>query len=291
MSISHFAHALKLDQKGNTVYFDDNPAEQKKLLKRLKRNRLFKHLNLVTTRFEQGDAIGLFTPIAGTTDTLAGEERSPKLALAPYQRYHCEQVNLDSYIPYSRIDHYNLENELETHLNAQLDRSLLNGLLMVGWLEKIRKGKPQAVINGSTVGENGQFKSLNALIKQALTYIAPAYAAGGEMIAICGREIIGDSPIAFQQADLDEELAELLTLSQRTIGGLKAVSIPYFPSNVVLITRLDNLSLYVHLNNIRRKVIDQPKCDAVQTFYSLNIDYVVEDFNACCLVENIEIND
>ncbi|OOR98867.1 capsid protein [Haemophilus paracuniculus] len=312
MSIRTFAHSLKLDPKnGDLVYFDDSPEEQKKFLKRLKQNRLFKLLNLVETTHERGGAMGLFTPIAGTTDT-DREDRKPKQALAPYQQYHCEQINIDSFITYSQMDQHNVENDQGEYLNKLLDKATLKGLLMVGWngtgrngtsnpeqnplaqdvkvgwLEKIRTGKPQAIINGASVGKTGAYKSLNALMKHALTQITPSYASGGDMIAICGREIIGDSLIQFEQADF-EDLAELLTLTKKTIGGVKAVSIPYFPSNAILLTPLHNLSLYIHLNNIRRRVIDRPERDALMTFFSFNADYVVEDFNACFLIENIEL--
>lgn len=150
-----------------------------------------------------------------------------------------------------------------------------------GWLQKIREGKPEAVINEATIGKEQQYKSLNALIKQGLGKISPAYAMGGDMIA--------DDVIQLEHNDLSENLADLLTLCQQAKGGLKAVSIPYFPSNAILITRLDNLSLYLHLNNIRRKAFDTPQKDSVETFCSLNVDYIVEDFNACCLIENIEV--
>lgn len=282
MNLVTFANALKLDTQGNIVLFDDNPAEQTKLLNRLKQNRLFKLLNLVQTRYSQGEAIGLFTPIAGTTNTDVAE-RNPKHALAPAQKYDCEQVNIDSYIRYEKMDAYNLENSLEERLNHLLDDNLLRGLLMLGWqgvsrastsnpelnplaqdvkkgwLQKIREGKPQAVINGASVGEGQTFKNINALIKQGLSKISPAYATGGDMIAICGRDIISEEIIQLEHNDLSENLADLLTLCQKTKGGLKAVSIPYFPSNAILITRLDNLSLYVHLNNIHRRVIDEPR--------------------------------
>ncbi|TCT13720.1 P2 family phage major capsid protein [Bibersteinia trehalosi] len=312
MHLFQFAHALKLNPKGDIAYFDDNPEEEAKLLDRLQKNRLFKLLNLVRTKYPQGNAIGLYTPIPGTTNT-DYTEREAKNALAPVQRYQCEQINIDSFISYSQIDAYNLENSLEERLNQLLDDNLLKGLLMVGlngksrastsnaeqnplaqdvkkgWLPKIREGKPQAVINGATVGEGQEYKSLNALIKQGLSKISPAYAMGGDMIAICGREIVGEEIIQLEHNDLSENLADLLTLCQKTKGGLKAISIPYFPSNAILITRLDNLAMYIHLGNIRRYVIDYSQKDQMQTFYSLNVDYLIEDLNACCLIENIEI--
>ena len=312
MHLFQFAHALKLNPKGDIAYFDDNPEEEAKLLDRLQQNRLFKLLHLVRTKYPQGNAVGLYTPIPGTTNT-DYTEREAKNALAPVQRYQCEQINIDSFISYSQIDAYNLENSLEERLNQLLDDNLLKGLLMVGlngksrastsnaeqnplaqdvkkgWLQKIREGKPQAVINSATVGEGQEYKSINALIKQGLSKISPAYAMGGDMIAICGREIVGEEIIQLEHNDLSENLADLLTLCQKTKGGLKAISIPYFPSNAILITRLDNLGMYIHLGNIRRYVIDYPKKDQMQTFYSLNVDYLIEDLTACCLIENIEV--
>lgn len=313
MSFHTFAHALKLETNGTVSYFDNNPEEQTKLINRLKQNRLFKLLNLVQTKHAQGETMGLFTPIPGTTDTENDEKREPKHALALAQQFHCEQINIDSYIRYEKIDSYRLENDLEARLNQLLDDGLLRGILMVGWqsvrrertsnaeenplaqdvkkgwLQKIRDEKPVAVINGASVGKGQAFKSLNALIKQGLSKISPAYAMGGDMIAICGRDIIADDVIQLEHNDLSENLADLLTLCQQAKGGLKAVSIPYFPSNAILITRLDNLSLYLHLNNIRRVALDKPQRDSVETLYSLNVDYIVEDFNACCLIENIEV--
>lgn len=313
MTIHKFANALKLDKRGNKVIFDDNLQEQAKVLKRLKTNRLFKLLNINETRFERGNAIGLYVPIAGTTNTDAGEVREPKNALAPCAEYHCQQLNIDAYIRYAQIDACNLEDKPEEAMLKLLDDQVLKGLLMVAWqgvtrsptsdpiqnplaqdthkgfLQKIREGKPSAVINGAEVGEGKPYQTVNSLIKAGLARIAPAYAMGGDMVAICGRELVGDTETAFDLVDLSEQLGEFLILSQRKMGGLPVLSIPYFPSNAILITSLRNLSLYVHLNNIRRFMIEQPERDRLANYFSMPIDYIVEDFNACCLIENIEI--
>ncbi|CRL46086.1 Phage major capsid protein, P2 family [Sodalis glossinidius str. 'morsitans'] len=33
-------------------------------------------------------------------------------------------------------------------------------------------------------------------------------------------------------------------ISQKRLGGLQAIRVPFFPDNTILITRLDNLSIY-----------------------------------------------
>ncbi|STH27919.1 P2 family phage major capsid protein [Escherichia coli] len=52
---------------------------------------------------------------------------------------------------------------------------------------------------------------------------------------------------------------------------------PFFPPNALLITRLDNLSIYWQEDTRRRSVIDNPKRDRIENFESVNEAYVVED--------------
>ncbi|STW05273.1 phage major capsid protein [Klebsiella grimontii] len=75
------------------------------------------------------------------------------------------------------------------------------------------------------------------------------------------------------------------------MGGLQAVRAPSFPANAVLITHLDNLSIYWQEDTRRRSVIDNPKRDRIENFESVNEAYVVEDYRCVALVENISIGD
>ncbi|MRB85158.1 capsid protein, partial [Bacillus thuringiensis] len=77
-------------------------------------------------------------------------------------------------------------------------------------------------------------------------------------------------------------LAADLIVSQKRIGNLPAVRAPFFPANAMLITRLDNLSIYWQSGSRRRSVIDNPKRDRVENFESVNEAYVVEDYDGVC---------
>jgi len=77
--------------------------------------------------------------------------------------------------------------------------------------------------------------------------------------------------------------------SQLRLGGLPGVTVPYFPDGAVLITRLDNLSLYFQNGARRRAVIDNPKKDQIEHYESSNDAYVVEDYGLAALVENITL--
>ena len=78
-------------------------------------------------------------------------------------------------------------------------------------------------------------------------------------------------------------------VSQRRLGGLPAMVVPYFPAGKTLITRLDNLSIYYQDGARRRAVVDVPKRDRIEFYESSNDSFVVEDYGLCAMVENIEL--
>ncbi len=110
-------------------------------------------------------------------------------------------------------------------------------------------------------------------------------------MVICGRQLLADKyfPLVNQSQPNTEALAADLIISQKRIGGLQAVRAPYFPANALLITRLDNLSIYWQEDTRRRSIIDNPKRDRIENLESVNEAYVVEDYDCTCLVENIEL--
>lgn len=74
-------------------------------------------------------------------------------------------------------------------------------------------------------------------------------------------------------------------------NDLRAINAPYFPENSVLITSFDNLSLFVQTGTIRRIFETVPELDRTENYFSMVIDFIVEDYNACALIENIEFTD
>ncbi|WP_199781217.1 P2 family phage major capsid protein, partial [Cronobacter sakazakii] len=55
------------------------------------------------------------------------------------------------------------------------------------------------------------------------------------------------------------------------------------------ITTLENLSIYFMDESHRRVIEENAKLDRVENYESMNIDYVVEDYAAGCLVEHIKV--
>ena len=151
-----------------------------------------------------------------------------------------------------------------------------------------------AVANKVTVGDKGDYKNLDALVYDAYqTLLDPWYRNDGGLVAIVGRNLMHDKlfPLVSEPSAPTEMLPADIVRSQRRLGGLPALTVPYFPENKVVITRLDNLSIYWQLSARRRTIVDNAKRDRIENYESSNDAYVVEDYGLTALIENIEIAD
>jgi phage major capsid protein, P2 family len=72
---------------------------------------------------------------------------------------------------------------------------------------------------------------------------------------------------------------------------LSAVRVPFFPAGAILITRLDNLSIYYQEGAMRRTFVDNAKRDQYEDYMSSNDAFVVENYDCVALLENIEFKD
>ncbi|MEN4769020.1 phage major capsid protein, P2 family [Duffyella gerundensis] len=288
-------------------------------------------INIIPVDEQSGEVLGLGvgSTIAGTTDTSSQERQPTDPTYIDGTGYKCTQTNFDTALPYAKLDLWAKFQDFQTRIRdaiiqrQALDRIMIgfngvkrektsnrveNPLLQdvnIGWLEKIRQESPVHVIKGIPqddgslssfirVGKNGDFANLDALVMDAVNRkIGVQYQDDTDLVVVCGRGLLADKyfPLVNQQQPNTEALAADLIISQKRMGGLQAVRAPYFPADALLITRLDNLSIYWQDESRRRAVIDNPKRDRVENFESVNEAYVVEDYECVCLVENIEMGE
>ena len=151
------------------------------------------------------------------------------------------------------------------------------------------------VVQGSgkiTVGSTGDYKNLDALVKQAVdSLIDEVHQDATDLVVICGRSLLNDKNFAILNQDQDNQntLAGQVLVGQKQIGGLPAVRVPFFPDNTFLITSLDNLSIYYQEGGKRRFIREEPEKNRVADYQSSNEDYVIEAYEKVALVENIEV--
>lgn len=191
----------------------------------------------------------------------------------------------------------------------------------IGWLEKIRLHAPARRLqdgdltvktNGtnnaalkaiyvSTEGElfNGanattaeaDYRSLDALVNDAVELLDEWYRDSTDLVVIVGRDLVHDKyfNIINEAGDTATEIEarDRILKSEKQLGGLPAVRVPFFPANALLITSLDNLSIYWQEETRRRMMKDEPELDRIANYESVNEDYVVEEYGKVAFVENI----
>lgn len=193
-----------------------------------------------------------------------------------------------------------------TSVAAQTDRTA-NPLLQdvnLGWLHKIRTFAPARVLKdgalsgagnaiyvaAGTVGTEVDYVNLDALVFDAVELLDEWNRDDSELVVIVGRDLVHDKYFNIVNAAGDkatEQLARDVLLSDKKLGGLRAVRVPFFPAGALMITRLDNLSIYNQDGTRRRQIKDEPALDQIENYESVNEAYVVEDYGLCALVENI----
>jgi P2 family phage major capsid protein len=123
--------------------------------------------------------------------------------------------------------------------------------------------------------------------------IDPWFREDTGLVAIVGRELLHDKyfPIVNGEASdaPTEQLARDVIMSTKRLGGLQAVSVPFFPPRAVMVTALDNLSLYWQEGARRRHVKEVPERDRIETYESSNDAYVIEELGRAALADEIEL--
>lgn len=175
-----------------------------------------------------------------------------------------------------------------------------------GWLQHIREEAPAQIVDEGVEGsgkiyiykptgdadtKRGDFGNLDALVSGLVNEHLPEwYQDDPGLVVVLGRELLADKylPMIEEHAETPSENAALdVIVAKKMVGGLKAVRVPFFPANSLMITRLDNLSIYWQEGGRRRAVIDNPKRDRIENFESSNDAYVVEDYEGVVVAENI----
>ncbi|QRT40091.1 phage major capsid protein, P2 family [Klebsiella pneumoniae] len=275
--------------------------------------------------------IGVSSSIASTADTAGGDEReTADFSALDSEGYECVLINYDFHIRYNQLDLWARYEDFQARMrDAIIKRQSLDRLMIgfngekraktsnrvqypmlqdvaVGWLQKYRNNAPTRVMSKITdedgavisdvirVGKKGDYANLDALVMDATnTLIAPWFQEDPELVVLCGRQLLADKyfPLVNQEQANTEQLAADMIISQKRIGNLPAVRVPYFPADALMVTRLDNLSIYWQEGTHRRLIDEVAKRDRIENYESINEDYVIEDYAAGCLIENIKLGD
>lgn len=282
-------------------------------------------INIFGVKELKGEKLGLgVNPIAGRTDVSEGPRQPRDVSTLDDNEYECKFTEFDTGISYAKLDAWAKFPDFQARLRdailrqQALDRIMIgfngtsaavktnrttNPLLQdvnIGWLQKYRAHAAARVIkevaeaNKVRVGKSGDYENLDALVYDAVNeLIDPWHQESTELVAICGRKLLGDKyfPLINKDNAPSEQKALDLIVSQKRIGGLQAVRAPFVPDGKIFITALSNLSIYWQEGARRRHIIEEPNFNRIANYESSNDSYVIEDYGFGCLIENIELGD
>ncbi|CAJ0819108.1 hypothetical protein LMG19087_03655 [Ralstonia wenshanensis] len=309
------------------VKFSVEPSVQQRLETKIQESSQFlSKVNVYGVPELEGEKLGLGVsgPVASTTDTSKQDRQTSDLSTLDGRKYRCEQTNSDTHITYQKLDAWAKFPDFQTRIRdaiikrQALDRIMIgfNGIKRVptsdrasnpmlqdvnkGWLQNLREQAPQRVMthdgkNADKIvvgGTGAQYENLDALVFDLVNHlIEPWYAEDPELVVVCGRQLLADKyfPIINQNHRPTDTLAVDLIVSQKRIGNMPAVRVPFFPANGLLVTRLDNLSIYYQESARRRTIVDNARRDRIENFESSNDAYVIEDLGCAAMAENITL--
>ncbi|MCI0508599.1 P2 family phage major capsid protein [Chromohalobacter marismortui] len=310
-----------------TQKFAVDPTIQQRLEKRIQESSDFlNRVNMIGVDELKGEklALGVSGPIAGRTNVSNQDRQTRDLSTLDPQGYECRMTEFDTHLGYNKIDAWakfpNFQALIRdavirqqaldrmtigfngTSAAAQTDRAA-NPMLEdvnIGWLQQYRNNAPARVMTGGAtagtvqVGKGGDYVNLDALVYDAVnSLLEPWYRRVPGLVVIVGRDLLSDKyfPLLNTEQPPTEQMAADLVISQKRIGGLQGMDVPFFPDNALMVTTLDNLSIYWQTGARRRYVTENPKRNRIENYESSNDAYVIEDFGAGCLIENIELGD
>ena len=311
-----------------TVTFTVAPTPAQKLETAIQHSNSFlKKINIIPVDEPEGEAIllGVNGPTAGRTKTnpATGVKRKPRdVSALSKDTYACKKTNFDTAFPYAKLDAWAKFQDFQTRLSGSiavqqgLDRIMIgfNGTsaaddtdlatspllqdVNIGWLQKVRVSAPDRVISEGavagkvTVGATGDYKTLDGLVFDAIQLLDPWHRKRKDLVVIVDPQLLHEKQLKAVEKGAEsnqEENAADEVVNKGRLGGLPIeMDAPFFIDGGVFITPLSNLSIYVQNGKRRRHIRDEPDFDQVADYQSSNEAYVIEDFGAVALVENIE---
>jgi len=287
---------------------------------------LLQKINLRPKTEKVGEVIGLSSGLIGSnTDTTgAGKERKPKpIHNLSGRKYSLEITNFDAALRVAEIDQWAHLTDFPKHVNKKIAESIALSLVTIGmngtsraddsdasantmlqdvakgWLQKMREENKARCIGtaGTSVtsvphGPGAtNYKNLDAVVTDALNIMDERFADRSDFVVLTSRRTVGDKylRIVNKSGDTATEIEAGGRLNkERTLGGLPVMYVPNMPQNTLLITPLSNLSIYYQISGERRLIVDNPRKDQLESLQSKNIDFIVEEYGAAVLIENLK---
>lgn len=288
------------------------------------RSDFLEKINVIMVTEIKGEKvfIGVSGPVTGRTNTKENEREPRDVTDLDNDKYELFPTESDVALPYATIDAWAKFPDFKDRYSAAVQKRIAQDRIVVGfhgvsaapqtdrtanpklqdvnkgWLQQLREKVPHQVMKQGkvagkvTLGVGGDYANLDALVHDAVQLVDENLREDGDLIAIIGSDLLaadkaklysaqGDTPTEKERIELAQVIA--------TYGGKPAYSVPNFPTNAVLVTSFDNLSIYVQESSFRKQTVENPKRNRVEDYNSRNEGYVIEQLEKAALIENVEV--
>lgn len=305
--------------------FTASPSIQQTLWQKVQESSAFlQSINMPMVSELKGELIGMGVTgtIAGRTNTDTTDRLGADPTTLDDRSYECKFTEFDTIIKWSKLDQWaKFPNFQIMWANSVAQRIALDLIMIgwngtsaatatnrttnpllqdvnIGWLQKQRTENAARVLDeGAVAGKvtyghaSADYVTLDSLVYDVKNTLLPTWTKNDtSLIALTNSGLLHDKyfPLVNRDQDAQNTLATDIILSTKRLGGLQAAEVPFFPDGTILITRLDNLSIYQQEGSNRRKIEDNPKRSRIEDYQSMNLAYVIEDLEYAVLIENIE---
>lgn len=311
------------------IAFTIDPTPQQRLVQRMQEQSAFLGMiNVVGVPELIGETIGMnvVNSVASRANTDAGNRRIP---VDPTSQdkfdYLLSPTEFNILYKYNQLDRWAKFKNFQTMMRDMtlkamaLDRIKIgfNGVrvdpafdpvadptlqgMNKGWIQWMRDNNAARIMSQVaggkvageiTIGAAGDYIDMDALVWDAIQEMLPVWARNDpNLCVVVGDDLIHDKyfPIINAPKDPMDRLATDVIMTDKKIGGKPAIRVPYMPNGKLMVTRLDNISLYFQEGAQRRMLRDEPQYNRVVDYNSSNEGYVLEDASYALMLENITL--
>lgn len=262
--------------------------------------------------------------VSGRTDTDINDREPTDPTSMEAREYELFAVETEVAIKYNKIDLWAKFKDFAVRWNALIRKSIANDRLRAawngthaarqtnktlypngediapGWLYQIRNFDSGAqyvsAANTDIILGSAEYPNLNFLVAVVKSGIPEVFRNDPDLVAIISADLASTAEQSFYFVNGNdpvqlEKLAALPMVMKKTYGGLPCYVPPFFPAGTILVTALNNLSIYYQDTSWRRTVVDEPRRNRYADYSSRNEGYVVETLEKCSLMDGITVYD
>ena len=294
-----------------SVKFNVVPAAVQRLQDKIVEQSTFlPKINVFTVAHASGENVkaGIIGPASGRTDTSNNKRREPKNALSLEGfGYELVQTNTDIALSYAKLDAWHHIGDLNGRIRRYTSEQIANDREIIGWygesvakdsniqtnpmLQDVNKGWLQymrdhyaqnLLTEGATsgeirFGEGGDYEGLDHAISDLVSAI-PVFLRKN-LVALIGDDLVmAEKRRLYKAISLTPKEKTQATQALMSFGGVESWETPSnFPGRGLVITSMDNLSIYLQEDSWRRNLKEETEFDRWMDYNSRNEGYVVEE--------------